>query len=122
MSSRLICRGLAPLLLLLAPAVLPAQADAPVTPADMMRHIEILASDAFEGRKPGTAGEARTTAYIVEQLRARGLEGAGVDGGWYQPVALVERASRDHRIAWRANERPLPLDRDAFVLLGQGER
>jgi hypothetical protein len=27
-----------------------------VTEADLRDHIEILASDAFEGRKPGTAG------------------------------------------------------------------
>ena len=37
-----------------------------VTEADLRGHIEILASDAFEGRKPGTAGEAKTVKYIAE--------------------------------------------------------
>ena len=51
----------------------------------------MLASDDFEGRAPGTEGERRTIAYIVEQFRARGLEPAGENGTWLQPVGLVER-------------------------------
>ena len=34
-----------------------------VTEADLRGHVEILASDAFEGRKPGTEGEAKTVIY-----------------------------------------------------------
>ena len=35
--------------------------------------IATLASDAFEGRMSGTAGEARTVAFIAERFRAAGL-------------------------------------------------
>ena len=49
-------RGVAPLFLILGSAA-SAQSDPPVTPADLRRHIDVLASDAFEGRAPGTAGE-----------------------------------------------------------------
>lgn len=117
MFSRLI-RGLAPLTLLLAANASAQPADPPVTPADMMRHIERLASDEFEGRAPGTPGEQRTTAYIVEQLRARGLEPAGEHGGWLQPVALVERTPQSSSVRWSADGRALSFDQNDIVLTG----
>ena len=43
----------------------------------------MLASDAFEGRAPGTRGEAKTVAYLVDQFRALGLQPGGENGGWF---------------------------------------
>jgi len=111
-------RGLAPLALLLAANASAQPADPPVTPADMMRHIERLASDEFEGRAPGTPGEQRTIAYIVEQLRARGLDPAGENGTWLQPVALVERTPRASNAQWSANGRALTFDQNELLLIG----
>lgn len=51
-------------------------------------HIRILASDAFEGRAPGTAGEAKTIDYIARQFGAVGLKPAGDKGGWTQAVPM----------------------------------
>ena len=48
-----------------------------------------LASDEFEGRAPGTPGEARTVAYLVDQFKAAGLEPAAPDGSYTQVVPLV---------------------------------
>ena len=48
-----------------------------------------LASDAFEGRAPGTPGGARTVAYLCAQFEALGLEPGGVDGSWTQDVAML---------------------------------
>jgi Zn-dependent M28 family amino/carboxypeptidase len=48
-----------------------------------------LASDAFEGRGPGTAGETTTIAYLTEQFRQLGLEPGGPDGSWTQIVPLI---------------------------------
>lgn len=59
--------------------------------ADLRRHIEILASDEFQGREPGTAGEALTVNYIANQLSAAGLL-PGYNGNFFQSVALVTRA------------------------------
>jgi len=57
------------------------------------QHVEILASDAFEGRAPATPAEAKTIAYMVEQLKAAGLSPAGdlKDGQrlWTQDVPLA---------------------------------
>ncbi|MCE3285345.1 MAG: Aminopeptidase [Steroidobacteraceae bacterium] len=57
--------------------------------APYRKHIEVLASDAFEGRAPGTEGEKKTVDYIEQQFRAVGLEGA-IDGSFRQPVPVAE--------------------------------
>jgi Zn-dependent M28 family amino/carboxypeptidase len=65
---------------------------APAPKVDMQRMSEItrvLASDAFQGRAPGTEGEAKTIPYLVEQFKAAGLEPAGEHGGWTQTVPMI---------------------------------
>jgi hypothetical protein len=37
-------------------------------------HLRMLASDGFEGRKPGTPGEEKTVAYLSDQFRKLGLK------------------------------------------------
>jgi Zn-dependent M28 family amino/carboxypeptidase len=49
----------------------------------------MLASDDFEGRKPGTPGEEKTVAYLVEQFRKLGLK-PGIGESFLQPVPMVE--------------------------------
>ncbi|HYG29962.1 MAG TPA: M28 family peptidase [Allosphingosinicella sp.] len=110
-----------PILLLALLAAAPAAAarrDAPVTPRDLMRHVEVLASDGFEGRAPGTEGERRTISYIAAELARRGVEPAGADGGWYQPVALIRRRTGTHRARWTANGRTLAFDDRRITLIG----
>ena len=106
-------------LLLFAPIPLAAQQPAPITAADMLRHIQVLASDRFQGRAPASEGEQLTTSYIVEQMRARGLEPAGENGSWFQPVALVERSMRSHEVSWTAGGRALSFDLADIVLQGR---
>ena len=48
-----------------------------------------LASDAFEGRAPGSEGEAKTIAFLTEQFSALGLAPGNPDGTWVQDVPLV---------------------------------
>ncbi|KQM63157.1 MULTISPECIES: M28 family metallopeptidase [unclassified Sphingomonas] len=54
------------------------------------RDIRTLASDAFEGRGPATPAEAKSIAYIAEQMKAAGLQPAGDKGSWYQDVPLLK--------------------------------
>ena len=54
-----------------------------------MAHVTTLASDAFEGRGPGTPGETRTVDYLVEQFRLAGLQPGNPDGTYIQRVPLV---------------------------------
>lgn len=56
--------------------------------ADLHRHIAELASDAYEGREPGTPGEEKTVAYLVREFQALGLE-PGNRGQWFQTVPIT---------------------------------
>ena len=80
-------------------AALPALAFAQPQPVGgidagrLSEHVKILSSDAFEGRGPGTEGEKKTLAYIVQQFQALGLQPGGdlgKDGkrAWTQAVPL----------------------------------
>jgi Zn-dependent M28 family amino/carboxypeptidase len=55
----------------------------------LMEHIRVLASDEFEGRAPGSAGEARTVAYLTDQFQQLGLAPGNPDGTYVQAVPLV---------------------------------
>jgi len=79
-----------------------------VTADRLLGHIEVLASDEFEGRLPGTAGEEKTVSYLIEQFHALGLEPGNPDGGYTQDVTLVGvRSTTTGSI--RAGDRTLPL-------------
>lgn len=55
----------------------------------LARHIMILASDSFQGRKPFTLGETRTVDYLQNQFRSLGLE-PGNENSYLQQVPMVE--------------------------------
>jgi Zn-dependent M28 family amino/carboxypeptidase len=70
--------------------VLAGAARAATDPARMSQIVETLASDAFEGRAPGSPGELKTIDYLTTQFKALGLEPAGEKGGYVQDVALLK--------------------------------
>jgi Zn-dependent M28 family amino/carboxypeptidase len=84
-----------------APPAPAAQADTPAAPAaahvfhaaidasDFAQHVRTLASDAFEGRGPGTPGEDKSVEYIRSQFERIGLQ-PGNHGEWFQTVPMVE--------------------------------
>jgi Zn-dependent M28 family amino/carboxypeptidase len=76
-----------------AMALLACKAASADTPrVDMKRMSEItrvLASDKFQGRAPGTPGEAKTIPYLIAQFKAAGLEPGGDNGGWTQAVPMI---------------------------------
>ena len=88
----------------------------PVDTAAMDAHLRFLASDLLEGRAPATRGGRLAAEYIAAQFQALGLEPAGANGTYFQPVALVgmtpqptlvlgdSLAYRDQFVAWA--ERP----------------
>ena len=79
----------------------------------VLEHTKVLASDAFEGRAPGTKGEDLTVAYLAEQLRKIGLQPGNPDGSWVQKIPLVgttvqgspaltfRKGATERRLAWR---------------------
>lgn len=72
----------------------PRTAVVPGFSADQLAaEIKTLASDEFEGRRPATAGEEKTVAFIENAYRAAGLK-PGVGDGYRQPVPFVELTTR----------------------------
>ena len=70
------------------PGASAAALEGDITPAGLARHIEILSSDAFEGRAPTTPGGEKTRNYIIEQYERIGLE--PLNGSWLQNAEMVE--------------------------------
>jgi len=92
----------------------------PVDTAAMDAHLRFLASDLLEGRAPATRGGKLATAYIAAQFQALGLEPAGANGTYFQPVALVGMTPQPTFSWGRAGSAPESLAyRDAFVAWGE---
>jgi Zn-dependent M28 family amino/carboxypeptidase len=84
-----VCQAFAVAATLCFAACAAVRADAPTfAEAPYRKHIEVLSSDAFEGRAPGTEGEQKTLAYLEQQFRAAGLEPGNGDS-YLQAVPLV---------------------------------
>lgn len=52
-------------------------------------HVRVLASDDFQGRKPGTPGEDKTVSYLIEKFHKLGLK-PGNGASYVQQVPLVQ--------------------------------
>jgi len=78
-------------------------ADGQLSEATLKEATRVLSSDAFEGRQPGTPGEDKALAYLVQEFTRVGLQ-PGNAGSWFQDVPLVEIIASGHeplRIAGR---------------------
>jgi Zn-dependent M28 family amino/carboxypeptidase len=85
-------------------------------------HVRVLASDDFEGRKPGTPGEEKTVAYLVEQFRKLGLK-PGNGESFLQQVPMIESvagADVSLSIAGRNGTLALAYGRDMVIWSKRG--
>jgi len=74
-------------------------APATIDATRILQDIKVLSSDDFEGRGPATEGEKKTIAYLIQQMKAAGLQPAGdplKSGGraWTQDVPLVRSVAK----------------------------
>ncbi|WP_156842366.1 M28 family peptidase [Novosphingobium aquimarinum] len=93
--------------------------------ADRLRtHIEVLAADDFEGREPGTEGEAQTLRYLGRQWFDIGLVSGTNDPGneWFAPVELVAREPAGSTVQFFRRGRPLFVDPSEVMVLTSGRR
>jgi Zn-dependent M28 family amino/carboxypeptidase len=91
---------------------------APVDPNRLSLVTRTLASDEFEGRGPGTAGEAKTIAYLSEQFRLLGLEPGGPNGSWTQTVPLIRTQldkSGTAALSVKGQTIPLKFPQDVYL-------
>jgi len=95
-----------------------AQAKPDISAANLTETVRTLASVQFQGRAPGTIGEERTIGYLIGRLQALGLEPAGKDGGWTQPVPLLHtRLDAPTTLAFtrKGAATPLTLNTDIYL-------
>jgi Peptidase family M28 len=95
-----------------------------IVEADMRRHIDVLASDAFEGRAPGTNGETLTVNYITDAWAKAGLVPAaaphiaGMQNRWHDPVPLIQRSPSSAKYEFVSKGRPIKFVGDDFMMIG----
>jgi Zn-dependent M28 family amino/carboxypeptidase len=88
--------------------------------ANVLEHIKVLASDEFEGRSPGSPGEARTVAYLVDQFRKLGLKPGNPNGTYVQDVPLVGFQATQRQGAIRLKDETIPLNSsDAWMAVSR---
>jgi Zn-dependent M28 family amino/carboxypeptidase len=98
-----------------------AAAQAQINAASLAAPIRFLSSDLFEGRGPGTVGDALARSYIASEMEGIGLVPGAPDGRWQQPVELVglTAALPAHWDFVRARRR-VQLDRDTDFVAATG--
>lgn len=80
-------------------------------------NVRVLASDDFQGRKPGTPGEDKTVSYLVENFHKLGLK-PGNGASYVQQVPLVQiTASADATltVSGAAGSRNLMFGKDMVI-------
>ncbi len=69
-------------------------AAASIDPEKIRAHVRFLSLDLLEGRGPGKRGSELAAEYIATQFALAGLQPAGDNGTYFQPVPLYRRAHR----------------------------
>jgi hypothetical protein len=63
--------------------------SAAITAADLRHRLFIYADDSMMGRKAGTEGNMKATAYIANELQRMGVQPGGENGTYFQNVPLL---------------------------------
>lgn len=108
---------------LLSPAAAAPKRDRALE-AQLMAHITELASDAYEGREPGTDGESKTLRYLGKQWFDIGLVSGTNDPlhSWFAPVTLVAREPYGSNAVFARRGRRLILPHGATLVLTSAKR
>jgi hypothetical protein len=69
-----------------------------VTAADLRKHLNVLASDDYEGRETGEKGQKMSAEYIADQFRSFGIPELKT-GGYYQNVNLLSFTAGEGTVA-----------------------
>jgi len=87
--------------------------------AELMRgYVKELADDKYEGRGPGSAGDAAARSYLIQELEKLGLVPGAEDGQWEQLFELVGvSATQPDEWIFKRGEAELTLQQwDEFIV------
>jgi hypothetical protein len=87
-------------------------------PANLRKHLYVIAHDSMMGRQPGTEGDRKATEYIAAELRKLGLEPAGENGTYFQAVPLVRRTVDEEGTRLAVGDGQLVFGEDFLPALG----
>ena len=107
-----------------APADPLAPALAAIRAPDLLKDIQVLSSDDFEGRSPGTHGEDLTVDYLISRFKALGLQPGNPDGSYVQKVPLTGHIAQPEahvHVGGRSLDWRFPGDYVAWSYLRQPE-
>jgi Zn-dependent M28 family amino/carboxypeptidase len=119
------------------PPASPATRIARAVDSNALRaHLEFLADDALEGRRPGTRGGELAARYIAAQFERLGLEPAGDSGTYYHRVPIItltpnptlrisdpkpgELVYRKDYVLWSMRNEPATETQGDLVFVGYG--
>ncbi len=98
--------------------------DGAINAADFAQHVKTLASDEFEGRAPGSAGEEKTVQYIEAQFKRMGLKPGNGDS-YFQTVPMVETTADEStslKLDVKGQPRELKFGTDMVVGTRTGQK
>lgn len=81
--------------------------------ASARKHLEVIASDEFEGRETGKEGADKAANYIADQFKQLGLT-APVEGSYFQPVQLASHKFTVNKFT--IGEQTLTSESDFFII------
>ena len=96
----------------------------PAIEADLAAHISVLASDEFEGRAPGTAGEGKTLDYLIGAWDAAGLEGGTNNpvNPWLAPVTIAASTPDESSVRFSRRGKAVTLPEGSVIAYSSGRR
>jgi hypothetical protein len=95
--------------------------EAQLTTNNLKKHIAVLAADSLEGRRTGTAGEAKAIRYIVDQYKMMGIAAADDDKDYIQDFEMDEGKIVSDKAKLLVNDKALTLQSDWFPLAWSAE-
>jgi Zn-dependent M28 family amino/carboxypeptidase len=87
-----------------------------ITADKLLHHIKTLASDQFEGRKPGSVGEELTIDYIAGICKELKLEPVGDEGTYLQAMPVTGIRAQG-RASFSSNSTTIDLKRPAEIIM-----
>lgn len=92
--------------------------------AQLRAHITELSSDAYDGREPGTDGEAMTLRYLGKQWFDIGLVSGTNDPAnpWFAPVTIIAREPDTERAVFTRRGKRVFVPNNAVLVVTSGKR
>lgn len=88
-----------------------------ITPQDLKKHLQVIASDSLEGRDTGSPGQKKAADYVAKHFAANGLlpiaKDAGGASSYFQPYKLYQGAWGD--VYLKTGSQSYQLQEDFFL-------